>query len=267
MEKIFKMKKMAYICLFTLASYMGSQAQVSYIGHRGASFLAPENTVASANLAWELGADAVEIDIHMSADNKVMVHHDSNTKRQTGVDKKIKDTSAKELRSLDAGSFKAGKFRGEKIPFLKEILATIPEGKTLVVEIKCGSEILPFVKEILDESDKKDQIVFISFGWQTIIDTKKMMPDNKCYWLSAIGAEVKLRINDVKANGLDGLDLRNKIINKKLMDKANELGLEVLCWTVDEPKEAKRLIDLGVKGITTNRPAWLKDQVARNRIY
>lgn len=258
---------MAYICLFAVSVYSSVQAQVSYIGHRGASFLAPENTVGSANLAWELGADAVEIDIQLTADNKIMVHHDSNTRRQTGVDMKIKDSSAKDLRRLDAGSFKGEKFRDEKIPFLKEIIATIPDGRTLVVEIKCGSEILPFLKEIIDESDKKEQIVFIAFGLQTIIDTKKLMPENKCYWLSSISAEVKLRINEVKEAGLDGLNLRSNIINKKLMDKAKALDLDMLCWTVDDPKEAKRMIDLGVKGITTNRPAWLKEQILLNRIY
>lgn len=255
------MKKMAYICLFALSVYSSSQAQVSFIAHRGASYLAPENTVGSANLAWELGADAVEIDIQLTVDNKVMVHHDSNTRRQTGVDMKIKDSSAKDLRRLDAGSFKSEKFRGEKIPFLKEIIATIPDGKTLFVEIKCGSEILPFLKEIVDESDRKDQIAFIGFGLQTIIDAKKLMPERKCYWLSSIGAEVKMKMKEVAENGLDGIDLRSKIINEKLMAKASELGLEVLCWTVDDPREAKRVIKLGVKGITTNRPAWLKEQL------
>lgn len=253
---------------FSLMIMVGGFANVmaqSYIGHRGASYLAPENTVASAKLAWELGADAVEIDVQLTKDNRVVVHHDSNTKRQTGVDMKIKDATSEELRKLDAGSFKDEKYKGEKIPFLEEIIETIPEGKTLVVEIKCGSEVLPFVKEIVDASGKKDQIAFIGFGWQTILDTKKLMPENKCYWLSALGPEVKLKINDAAKMGLDGIDLGYKIIDAKLMQKASELGLEVLCWTVDDPQEAERLTALGVKGITTNRPAWLKEQLSSKK--
>ena len=257
------MKIIAFVLILTTCTFASVKSQIAYIGHRGASYLAPENTVASAKLAWELGTDAVEIDIYLTKDNKVMVHHDKNTKRQTGVDLAIKDTDSDELRKLDAGSFKDEKYKGEKIPFLEEIIETIPEGKTLVVEIKCGSEVLPFVKEIINASGKKDQIEFISFGWQTILDAKKMMPENKCYWLSAIGAEVKMKIKDASQSGLDGLDLRNAIIDKKLMKRANDLGLEVLCWTVDDPQEAKRLAALGVKGITTNRPAWLREQLSR----
>ncbi len=255
------MKKILFGCLISFAMFTKTEAQVSYIGHRGASYLAPENTVASAKLAWELGADAVEIDVYLTKDNRVMVHHDGTTKRQTGVDLKMKDTSSAELRKLDAGSFKSEKYKGEKIPFFEEIVAIIPEGKSLVVEIKSGSEVIPFMKEIIDASGKKAQIKFICFGWQTILDTKKTFPENKCYWLSSKRPDVDLKIKEAAKLGLDGLDLQNPIIDKKLMKQSKKLGLEMICWTVDDPQEAKRMIALGVKGITTNRPDWLKEQV------
>jgi len=257
------MKRSVFVMLISMIMASITNGQVAYIGHRGASYLAPENTVASANLAWKLGADAVELDIYLTKDNRVMVHHDSNTKRQTGVDMKIKDSMSADLRKLDAGSFKDEKYKGEKIPFLEEMIATVPEGKFLVVEIKCGSEVLPFVKKIVDASGKKDQIVFISFNWQAILDVKKLMPENKCYWLSSKTDDVMSKIKEVADSGLDGLDLSARIVNKKMMRKANSLGLGMICWTVDNPAEAKRLIGLGVKGITTNRPAWLKEQVSK----
>jgi glycerophosphoryl diester phosphodiesterase len=238
-----------------------AKSQVAIIAHRGASFLAPENTVASAKLGWELGADAVEIDIHLSKDNRVMVHHDKTTKRQTGTNLNIKESSSDELRMLDAGSFKGEQYEGEKIPFLEEIVPIIPKGKMLVIEIKCDSEVIPVMKEIIEASGKKDQIMFISFGWQTIIDTKKAFPGNKCYWLSSVAPDVKLKIKDAAKKGLDGLDLRNTIIDEKVMKQANKLGLEMLCWTVDDPQEARRMIALGVQGITTNRPGWLREQL------
>lgn len=257
------MKRLIFVCLVSIFVSIVSQAQVTIIGHRGASFLAPENTLASMNLAWELNADAVEIDIHLSKDNRIMVHHDSNTKRQTAVDCNIKNTNSDELRTLDAGVFKNEKFRGEKIPFLEEVIATIPVGKILVVEIKCGREVLPFLKNIVDASDKKRQIEFISFGWKTIIEAKKLFPENKCYWLSEKEAVVKHKIKNVARKGLDGLDLYSEIINRELVAKTKDLGLEMLCWTVDDKYEAQRLISLGVIGITTNRPAWLKEQLAK----
>lgn len=236
-------------------------SQISYIAHRGASFLAPENTVASAKLAWKMGADAVEIDIHLSQDNRIMVYHDKNTKKLSGQNHVIKETRSEALRQLDVGSYKGEQFKGEKIPCLEEILETVPDGKTLVVEIKCDNEVLPFLKTVIDASGKSSQVAFIAFGWETILATKKMFPENKCYWLSAIRPGLKSRMKQAAEKGLDGVNLRYSLINESIMEHAKSLGLEILSWTIDDPEEAKRLIDLGVRGITTNRPSWLKKQL------
>jgi glycerophosphoryl diester phosphodiesterase len=235
---------------------------VEIIGHRGASYLAPENTVASAKLAWELGADAVEADIYLSKDNKIMAIHDSNTKRTSGKSYTIKETNSDTLRKLDAGSFKDAKYKGEKIPFLEEIIRTVPAGKELVIEIKCGSEVLPYVRDVIDKSKKDIKIVFIGFDIQTISDTKKAFPHNSCYWLCSDRELLNKNINLVSVAGLDGISLSYSIIDDKVANQSKELKLELFSWTVDSPAEAKRLISLGVKGITTNRPGWLKEQIA-----
>lgn len=245
----------------TMASILFSQ--VKFIAHRGASYLAPENTLAAAKLGWELGADAVEIDIHLSVDEKVMVIHDKTTKRTCGEDFTIKSTHSVQLRKLDAGSWKDEKYKGEKIPFLSEIVEAIPKGKKLVVEIKCGSEVIPSLKKVIDESGKEEQIVFIGFGWETMLDTKKAFPDNQCYWLSYLKPGLKKKMKQAAEIGLEGVNLRYGIIDKKVMKLANDLNLEVLAWTVDDPPEANRLIELGVAQITTNRPKWLKEEIEK----
>lgn len=240
-------------------------AQISFIAHRGASYLAPENTVAAAELAWELGADAVEVDVYLTKDNRVMVIHDKDTKR-TCTGKKnltIKDSPSMLLRDLDAGEWKGDEFKGEQIPFLSEIIETVPEGKNVVVEIKCGSEIIPALIRCVEKSGKSDQIVFISFGWKTILDTQKEFPDNKCYWLSSSKSGLNKKIDQAVEHGLAGLNLKYSIIDKEIVDMAAENGLEILTWTVDDPNEAKRLSGIGVKGITTNRPKWLKEEMAK----
>lgn len=240
-------------------------SQQTFIAHRGASYLAPENTVSAAKLAWELDADAVEVDIHLSKDNRVMVIHDKDTKKTCSEKKNlvIKKTPSILLRDLDAGSWKGEEFEGEKIPFLKEIIETVPAGKTLVVEIKCGSEILPAVKRCIEKSGKQNQIVFISFGWQTILDTKKEFPENKCYWLSSVKSGLKNKMEQASKLGLEGVNLRHSIVDEEIVERASSLNLEVLTWTVDDPEEAKRLTELGVTGITTNRPKWLKEEMAK----
>lgn len=239
-------------------------AQTQFIAHRGASYLAPENTVASTKLAWELGADAVEVDIHLTKDNRVMVIHDHNTKRTClGKNFEIKTTPSILLRDLDAGSFKGEQFKGERIPFLNEIINLTPEGKYLVVEIKCGTDVIPQLQRILEKSDKSRQIVFISFDMDVILATKEEFPNNKCYWLSESKSGLEKKMEQVAAAGLEGVNLKSSMIDEEIMALAKNLKLEVLAWTVDDPTEAKRLASLGVQKITTNRPKWLKDELTK----
>ncbi len=240
-------------------------AQQTFIAHRGASHLAPENTIASANLAWELGADAIEIDVHLSKDNRVMVIHDKSTKRtcENKTSHEIANTPSTLLHDLDAGIWKGEEFKGEKIPYLSEIINTVPEGKTLVVEIKCNKDVIPALSRCIEKSGKQKQIVFICFNWQIILATQKAFPENKCYWLSSSKASVKKRIPQAAEAGLAGVNLNYSIIDEEIVALAKENKLEVLSWTVDNPKEAKRLTDIGVTGITTNRPKWLKDEMEK----
>jgi glycerophosphoryl diester phosphodiesterase len=231
------------------------------IAHRGASFIAPENTVSSAKLAWELGADAVEADIYLSKDNRIIVSHDSNTRRTTGKSYSIANTPADTLRKLDAGSFKDERYKGEKIPFLEEIIETVPKGKKLVVEIKCGSEVLPFLRQTIDQYGANKNFNFIAFDFQTISDAKKIFPGNSCFWLCSDTLILRKNIELVPKAGLEGVSLNYSIINQKIASITRALGLDLFSWTVDKPEDAKRLISLGVKGITTNRPGWLEDQM------
>ena len=248
-----------------LLSTYGIMAQQTFIAHRGASYLAPENTVAAANLAWELGADAVEVDIYLTKDNRVMVIHDKNTKRTSSSKKNmvIKDSPSLVLRDMEVGSWKDEKYKGEKIPFLSEIIETVPEGKMLVVEIKCGSEVIPHLKRVTEQSGKLSQIIYISFGWETVLNTKKEFPENKCYWLSSSKAGLKDKMKQLANAGIEGINLHHKIVDEEVMQLAKEFDLEVLVWTVNDPVIAKRMTGLGVSAITTDRPGWLKEEMGK----
>jgi glycerophosphoryl diester phosphodiesterase len=254
------MNRIFFIILFMLIN-LAVQAQTTIIAHRGSSFTAPENTLASARLAWEQDADAVELDIYLSKDNRVMVMHDGNTRRTTGESYKIAETSSEVLRTLDAGSWKDVRFKGEKIPFLEEMIATTPKGKKMVIEIKCGQEVFPALTKVVKKSRKKKQLIFIAFNWETCVAAKKLFPKNACYWLSSSATEVQVKMSEVAKNGLDGINLGYKIVDQETVNKAKEAGFEVLSWTVDDPEEAKRLVKLGVTGITTNRPDLIRSSI------
>lgn len=235
---------------------------INIIAHRGASYTAPENTVAAANLAWQLGSDAVECDIHLSADGKIMVNHDATTKRTSGKDFVIKNTAAAELRKLDVGSFKQDSFKGEKIPFLEELIATVSSGKELVVEIKCGPEVIPPLRELVDNSNKDIRFTFIAFDFNTISLTKKTFPENQCYWLCSDPDLLKQNISLVTDAGLNGVSLHYGLINEEVATEVRNLGLELLTWTVDDSEIARRMVELGVVAVTTNRPDYIMEHLS-----
>lgn len=244
------------------------------IAHRGESYEAPENTLASINLAWNRNADAIEIDVHLTGDNKIAVIHDSNTSRTGDRYKKIKSESFEELKKIDVGKFKGEQWVDEKIPSLEEVLQTIPAGKKIFIEIKCGQEILPEIPKILQYSTSKtDQIKFICFNLEIISKLKKILPQYEMYWLRNIEHKKfwfwKLNsdqmIKEIKENRLDGLNIRgNKLIDNNFVEKVRNAGLKLFVWTINNPEEAKKFITLGVDGITTDRPFWLKQVLELN---
>src|ERR1041384_629485 len=169
--------------LAILAAVCSSQA-VEIIGHRGASYDAPENTLASFKLGWEQHADAVELDIWLTKDGKIAVMHDGNTKRTAGVDKDLGEQTLAELRTPDAGSWKDPRWKGEKIPTLDEVLAAIPQGRKLVIEIKCGPEILPELERVVTASKRKpSELVIISFKYDSVAEAKKRFPEIPAFLL------------------------------------------------------------------------------------
>lgn len=244
------------------------------IGHRGASYDAPENTVASVNLAWKQNADAAEIDIYLTKDNRIIALHDKTTKKTTGEDWKPAERTLAELATLDAGSWKSPEYAGEPIPTLEDILDTIPPCKRLVIEIKSGPEILPFLQTVLESSPKSpNQITIIAFNWENITGAKRRMPEIPCFWLygttphkdketGAISDRPEELMARCKAAGLDGLDIKyDSEITPEFMEQMKAAGLELIVWTVNDPDVARSMVELGVAGITTDRPAWLREQL------
>lgn len=254
-------------CMLILGA-SGCGRSVEIIAHRGASDLAPENTLAAVKLGWQKRAD-VETDVYLSKDQKIVCIHDKTTKRTAGVDLPVSETDSTQLCTLDVGSFKGPQFAGERIPMLADVLATIPPRQRLFVEIKCGPEILPLLKKTLIESGKMDRIVLIGFDLDTVAAAKKMI-GLPTYWLK--GTE-KVKNTEqwiphdaalaqtAKDRGLDGLDVHYAGVTEEFVRGVRACGQKLYVWTVDDPAEAARLVSLGVDGITTNRPDWLREQL------
>ncbi len=251
---------------------LSSSSATEIIGHRGASFDAPENTLASFKLGYAQNADADELDIYLTTDGKVVVIHDGDTARTSGVTNKVAKSSSEQLRRVDVGGW--GKWKGqgfsEKVPFLDEVLPLIPEGKRLFIEIKCGPEVLPALQQVLARCGKKpQQTVIIGFGYETMEQAKAKFPGLQVLWLAGKNNKTKKYppveelIQKTKAAKLDGLDLESGFpIDKGFVDKVHAAGLKLYTWTVDDVAVARKEAAAGVEGITTNRPQWLREQLA-----
>jgi len=254
---------------------------VEIVAHRGASYDAPENTMAATRLAWEQQADAVETDIYLGKDGKIIVFHDKTAKRTGGGrDVAIGDLTQAEARTLDAGSWKAPQFKGEKVPLLEEQIQSIPAGKRLLVEIKVGPEIVPELKRVFAATGGNERnITIISFNYDSLVEVRKQLPALKTLWLVGHPApnakpaptakpppSVAEMIRAAKTARLTGLDLQHTWPLSPAEVKAiREAGLELHVWTVNDVAVAKRWRDLGVASITTDRPGWLREQLQRSR--
>ncbi|MCI0682047.1 MAG: glycerophosphodiester phosphodiesterase [Gemmataceae bacterium] len=243
---------------------------VEIIAHRGASHDAPENTVAALKLAWDQRADAGEFDVMLSKDGRIVAIHDADTKRVAGVDRKVVDQTLDELRRLDVGAWKGKKFAGERIPTLDEMLATVPPGKRVFIEVKCGPEIMPELDRVLRASRlKPEQVVVISFHADVVAASKKARPDLEACWVVSLkpakgkklptGEELIATAAAIRA---DGLDLSaSKALDETFARKVKKARLKLYVWTVNELPLARRMIEIGVDGITTDRPAWLREEL------
>ena len=268
------MKKYLWLSVIVAHVSLGAVMSnaVEIIGHRGASYDAPENTLASFKLGYEQKADADELDIHLTSDGRIVVIHDFDTGRVTGVSNKVVKQTFEEVRKLNAGDW--GKWNGkgfsEKLPTLDEVLALIPDGRRLFIEIKVGPEILPELEKTLQRAAKKpEQTVLIGFGYDTMKQAKAKFQNLQVYWLA--GPEGKPKkyasldelLEKAKAAKVDGLDLEQGFpIDAAFVKKVHNAGMKLYTWTVDKPETARAEAAAGVDGITTNRPGWMREQLA-----
>jgi glycerophosphoryl diester phosphodiesterase len=241
------------------------------IAHRGSSLLAPENTLAAVMRAWEENADAVEVDVWMTADRRIVALHDADLLRTAGINRRVAELTVDELANIDVGSWKGPQWRGEPVPTLESLLATLPPGKRFFVEIKCGEEIVDELARVVRSSPFPQSAVIISMSLPVTKAVKRALPmcqvhgvfendedqEMSTHWPSA-----QELIAAAKTCGLDGVDVDARgMITRALVSELKSANLDVCVWTVDSPERARELIAAGVSGITTNRPGWLRREL------
>ena len=250
--------------LTSLVLFFGhlSFAKPLVVAHRGASFDAPENTLPAFKLAWEQGADAIEGDFLLTKDGHIVCIHDKTTQRLAEQNLVVSESTLEQLKTLDVGSWKNEKFEGTRIPIISEVFATIPEGKKIFVEVKCGVEIIPPLIKVIKESNLGcEQIILICFKAEVVKSFKENLPDHKAFWLSgfkkdkngAWNPSIESVLAKIKTSKADGLDSQHSIPNE-FSKAVLDAGYEWHAWTINDVPTAKRLAKRGIYSITTDRP-------------
>jgi len=245
------------------------------IAHRGASHDAPENSLSAFKLAIEQGADGFEGDFFLTCDCKIVCLHDEDTERVAGTKLSVTRTPLARLLSLDVGSWKDPKWKGERMPTLQDVLAAVPKGKKVFLELKSSSEIVcPMAREIERSSLDPDQIVVISFHAEAIAKSKRELPHIKALWLSDFKKledgrftpsveEVAATLKRIRADGFN-CEAEREHFNDAFIHRLRELGCnEFSVWTVNDPDVANYYARLGAWAITTDRPGWLREQMKK----
>jgi glycerophosphoryl diester phosphodiesterase len=228
------------------------------IAHRGISFDLPENSLSAFNASWAVGVDGIEGDFHLTRDGSIVCIHDDNTSRVCNKNLVICNSTLQELKELNL-QCEGKDHLNIKIPTLTEVLKTVPSGKKIFIEIKCGVEILsPLIKELSRSKINSNQVVIISFDSQVVKELKEMAPEYKALLLYSYkeGREVSSLINEMFDIKADGIGTDNEL-SKEFVEKVIISGLEYHSWTIDNADTANQLISWGSNSITTNEPELL----------
>lgn len=228
-------------------------------GHRGARQAAPENTLAAFRKAHEMGADGIELDVMLSADGVPVVIHDSTVDRTTNGSGRVRELTLDQLRELDAGGRFASQFSGEPIPTLAEVLDAFGSALRINIELKSASTgddgLEARVVELLRARSLGRSIVFSSFNPLSLWRAKRLAPEIRRGLLYAPDMPVYLsRAWAAPFLGLDAVHPEGRMVDAGYVRWAHGKGYHVNVWTVNEPPEMLRLIELGVDVLITDRP-------------
>jgi len=240
------------------------------IAHRGGSLVRPENTLIAFRYAYALGVRTFELDVHLSSDGVLVVHHDDTVDRTTNGSGPIAMKSLADLRSLDAGyrfiddagqSFRA---RGATIPTLDEVVTEFRD-VSFIIELKpTGIAIARAIRRFLDEHDVNDRLCVAGFDEPTLA-MFRALPGKKAITSGGSDAIVRfflatrLRLERFAPPPCQMLQVPQyhhglRVIDRRFVDAAHRVGVEVHAWTIDDLPTMRDLLALGVDAVITDRP-------------
>ncbi|HVU86328.1 MAG TPA: glycerophosphodiester phosphodiesterase family protein [Pirellulales bacterium] len=240
--------------------------RVAVVAHRGASRVAPENTLPAFQVAVQWGVDMVEFDYLHTADQVPVAFHDEDLDRLTdararwgGEKIPLATKTLAELKTLDAGSWLGPQFAGTRIPTLEEALDAILAGSLPLIERKAG-DAATFV-DLVNRRHCVASVAVMAFDWDYLRECRRLSPT---LVLGALGEHdiSAAQLDEMQSFGAAFAGWNNKHLTKAHVDALHERGLRASVWTVDDPGRAKELVSFGVDMITSNVPDVIKAAIA-----
>jgi glycerophosphoryl diester phosphodiesterase len=243
-----------------VASATRRNQPVLVIAHRGASALAPENTLAAFRLAAQQGTDFVELDVQESSDGQVLVVHDSDLMKIGNSPLKVWETEAARLREVDIGSHAGPQFASERVATLAEALGAVKGRARLVVELKSyghAQHLEERVAAIVEAVGMERDCVFMSLDHAMVGRMKALRPRWRCGVLAAKA------VGDLSTVPADFLAVEKKLASRRFVRRAHRAGKDVYVWTVNDPADMLAAMSVGADGLITDRPDLARRVVAR----
>ncbi|HAM34899.1 MAG TPA: hypothetical protein DEB40_04860 [Elusimicrobia bacterium] len=233
------------------------------IAHRGASGLAPENTMAAFRLALELGSKAIELDVHQTADKELVILHDEDLRRVAARPEQIRDLSWQELCRFEAGGWFDPRFRGEPVPRLEEVIDLVKGKAELHLELKRGSSYYRGVEgrlvELVRQRRALKTCVFSSFDHAALFTIRALEPRARIGYLLG-ETPLETAWGELKELGAESLHLSRRQATAQRVASCHRRRLKILVYTVNDADEARRLEAMGVDGIFSNFPQLLGEK-------
>lgn len=251
-------------------------ADVHVVAHRGASAAQIENTLEAIDLAWDQGADAVELDFRMTRDGHIVCIHDVDTARVSGQKLVVADTDLVELRALKLRGASADIKGTLQIPTLNEVLQQIPVDKYAYLELKSDVRIVtPFLETLRQSSIQMSQVVVISFDSDVLHAVHVQVPELKTLLLVSLkrrGFGLKPSFASImkkaESAAVDGVSVKaHPMMPYTFGEDFKSRGFEFHVWTVDSAAWGIEMVKRGAQSITTNRPDLMKPALESSKHF
>ncbi len=251
--------------------------------HRGASTKAPENTLEAFRLAVEDGAGGLELDVHMTSDGRIAVIHDDSVDRTTGGQGLVRDMTLHEVQGLDGGyrftpdggDTYPYRGRGVRVPELREVLREFPDQRVNIDIKEAWPGVEAAVLETIAGADAGDRVLVVSEIPSVLERFRELSGGNISTGASRREIEdfylySRLRLESVLRPSYDALQVPaefagREVVTPRFVEAAHKQGVRVDVWTIDDPAEMRRLLDLGVDVVMTNHPEVLKEVADERR--